>query len=170
MGRAATTRQSELRTYPDDAVIVDLPGIKVRSLNDKPWSAGAARGAAAGRRKLRETALICVRAHLHELPKSTYGRYPHSPFRTPHLHGPLHVTIQRISPRKLDDDNLVGACKALRDGVADAFELRDDHDLLSWSCEQAQASLVSVKWAVGIRIVLTPLGHKDARTHGGSNG
>lgn len=32
---------------------------------------------------------------------------------------PLTVTITRIGPRQMDDDNLAGACKSVRDGIAD---------------------------------------------------
>ena len=32
---------------------------------------------------------------------------------------PLRITLTRIAPRALDDDNLAASCKALRDGVAD---------------------------------------------------
>ncbi len=46
------------------------------------------------------------------------------------------VTITRIAPRKLDDDNCVRACKAVRDGVADAFGLDDRDERLLFVCEQ----------------------------------
>lgn len=41
---------------------------------------------------------------------------------------PVVVTLTRIAPRMLDDDNLRGALKAVRDGVADALGL-DDRDV-----------------------------------------
>ena len=45
---------------------------------------------------------------------------------------PLTVTLTRIAPRKLDDDNLRGALKSVRDGVADRLGI-DDNDLrVSW--------------------------------------
>ncbi len=34
---------------------------------------------------------------------------------------PATITIRRIAPRALDDDNLARACKAVRDGIADAL-------------------------------------------------
>ncbi len=37
------------------------------------------------------------------------------------LYAPLEVTLTRISPRKLDDDNLQRSLSAIRDGVADAI-------------------------------------------------
>ncbi len=38
---------------------------------------------------------------------------------------PCVVTLTRIAPRTLDDDNLRGALKACRDGVADALGIDD---------------------------------------------
>lgn len=51
---------------------------------------------------------------------------------------PLVITLTRISPRKLDEDNLLYAFKPIRDGIADVLwpELshvkRDDHDGVQW--------------------------------------
>lgn len=39
----------------------------------------------------------------------------------------VEVTLIRTSPRALDDDNYVAACKHLRDGVALGLEI-DDND------------------------------------------
>lgn len=41
---------------------------------------------------------------------------------------PLRVTITRIAPRQLDDDNLAGSAKHVRDGIADALGI-DDRDM-----------------------------------------
>lgn len=41
---------------------------------------------------------------------------------------PVVVELTRLSSGTLDDDNLRGALKAVRDGVADALGLRDDSD------------------------------------------
>ena len=38
---------------------------------------------------------------------------------------PITVTLTRISPRLLDDDNLRGAFKSIRDGIADLFKVAD---------------------------------------------
>ena len=40
----------------------------------------------------------------------------------------IHVSMYRVSERRLDDDNLVGSMKSVRDGVADALRLRNDAD------------------------------------------
>ncbi|GLQ96452.1 hypothetical protein [Dyella mobilis] len=45
---------------------------------------------------------------------------------------PAVITLTRLSPGTLDDDNLLGALKAIRDGVADAFQLPDNHCGLTW--------------------------------------
>jgi hypothetical protein len=42
------------------------------------------------------------------------------------------ITITRIAPRKFDDDNCIAGCKPIRDGVADAFGLRDDDPRLGF--------------------------------------
>lgn len=41
---------------------------------------------------------------------------------------PAAVTLTRLGPRTLDDDNLRTSLKAVRDGVADAFGCGDDAD------------------------------------------
>lgn len=44
---------------------------------------------------------------------------------------PLVVTLTRLSPRQLDDDNLASAFKAFRDGLADGMKphgVSDDRD------------------------------------------
>lgn len=49
----------------------------------------------------------------------------------------FEITLTRIAPRKLDDDNLRGALKAVRDGVADALGFVDDSDdALTWKYGQ----------------------------------
>lgn len=39
--------------------------------------------------------------------------------------GPVVVTITRVAPRSLDSDNLHGACKSVRDGIADWLQVDD---------------------------------------------
>lgn len=45
---------------------------------------------------------------------------------------PLTVTITRIAPRRLDDDNAVSSAKAVRDGIADALWMDDRDDRVTW--------------------------------------
>lgn len=54
--------------------------------------------------------------------------WPHQTKASPHF----DVLLTRIAPRDLDDDNLRGALKACRDGVADALLLDDRSPWLTW--------------------------------------
>ena len=44
----------------------------------------------------------------------------------------LVVLLVRVSPRPLDGDNLQSACKAVRDGIADALGIDDRDPRVSW--------------------------------------
>lgn len=57
------------------------------------------------------------------------------------------VTMIRVSPRALDDDNLRGALKACRDGVADALGIDDRDSRVKWEYKQE-------KGAASVRIEL----------------
>lgn len=50
------------------------------------------------------------------------------------------VTLVRVAPRPLDDDNLRGAMKATRDGVADAFAIDDRDPRVEWRYEQRRGA------------------------------
>lgn len=45
---------------------------------------------------------------------------------------PCAVRLTRLSSRELDDDNLRGALKAVRDGVADALGVDDRDSRVTW--------------------------------------
>src|ERR1043165_6538891 len=49
---------------------------------------------------------------------------------------PLLVTITRVGPRRLDDDNLAGACKYVRDQIAAEVGVDDGSPLYTWRYEQ----------------------------------
>ena len=49
---------------------------------------------------------------------------------------PLLITITRVGPRKLDDDNLASACKYVRDEIADAVGEDDGSEQFTWMYEQ----------------------------------
>lgn len=49
---------------------------------------------------------------------------------------PLLVTITRVGPRKLDDDNLASACKYVRDAIADAVGVDDGSEQYTWHYQQ----------------------------------
>lgn len=52
---------------------------------------------------------------------------------------PAVVTMTRIAPsRGLDDDNLAGALKSVRDGIADAFGVDDRDPRIVWRCAQGR--------------------------------
>lgn len=49
---------------------------------------------------------------------------------------PCVVTIVRIGPKELDDDNLSGSCKAVRDGIADRLGVQDNDPRVVWKYGQ----------------------------------
>lgn len=49
---------------------------------------------------------------------------------------PCVVTMTRIAPRQLDDDNLPSALKHVRDGIADALGIDDRDPRVTWQCAQ----------------------------------
>lgn len=53
---------------------------------------------------------------------------------------PCLVTLIRVSPRELDDDNLRGALKAIRDGVADRLGVDDRDPRVEWAYGQRKGS------------------------------
>lgn len=64
---------------------------------------------------------------------------------------PLEVTLCRIAPRALDDDNLRGALKAVRDGVADALGVDDRDCRVSWAYQQRRGAPGAYSVEIGIR-------------------
>ncbi|MBE2259493.1 MAG: hypothetical protein IAE88_11580 [Rhodobacteraceae bacterium] len=64
---------------------------------------------------------------------------------------PTVVRLVRLSAGELDDDNLRGALKGIRDGVADAFEVADNDPGLRWEYGQERAP----RGVFGVRIEVT---------------
>jgi hypothetical protein len=62
---------------------------------------------------------------------------------------PVVVTLTRLGHRNLDDDNLAGAFKAVRDGIADALGKDDGSRFIQWHYTQARGD-------AGIRIQIAP--------------
>lgn len=60
---------------------------------------------------------------------------------------PALVTLTRVGPREVDSDNLVGACKGIRDGVAAFLGVDDGSDWVTWVYAQERG-----EWAVRVRI------------------
>lgn len=87
------------------------------------------------RREQRQTVALVVGAHL----------------RVVGLEVPCIVTLTRIAPRSLDGDNLQGALKAVRDGVADALGVDDSDPRISWGYAQRRGA--KKQHAVHVRIV-----------------
>lgn len=64
---------------------------------------------------------------------------------------PCVVTITRIAPRSLDDDNMVGAGKGLRDGIADRLGIDDRDPRVRWVYSQERGR--PKEYAVRIQVV-----------------
>lgn len=64
---------------------------------------------------------------------------------------PAVVTLTRVGPREVDSDNVVGACKGVRDGVAAFLGVDDGSDWVSWRYAQERG-----EWAVRVRIEGAP--------------
>jgi hypothetical protein len=52
----------------------------------------------------------------------------------------LVVTLTRVSPRELDDDNLRSALKSIRDGVAVALRVDDRTPFVRWQYAQRRGA------------------------------
>lgn len=58
---------------------------------------------------------------------------------------PVVVTITRIGPRTLDDDNLRGSAKFVRDAVAHMLGIDDGDAMVSWRYEQEKFKRYGVR-------------------------
>ena len=60
---------------------------------------------------------------------------------------PITVTLTRVSPnhQRLDDDNLAGALKSIRDGVADWLRIDDKDPRVQWRYAQDYHSEYGVR-------------------------
>lgn len=107
------------------AIVLTIPGIRLRSLNAsfRISSMGALMGARAKAKAQRSQVALLLRS---------YHGTPPVP--------PLTVTITRIAPSELDDDNLAGSAKAVRDGVADwlGVDDRTKRSGVAWRYAQAR--------------------------------
>ena len=64
---------------------------------------------------------------------------------------PLVVTLTRIAPRRLDDDNLRSAFKGLRDGIADKLGVADNDPRVRWEYQQARGK--PREYGIQVRVV-----------------
>lgn len=117
---AATAQTGVARAFAEFEVPVRL----VSLLNAREHWATKARRA----RKQREAARMCA------LSCTLFAEI------APAIAGgaPLVVTITRIAPRQLDDDNLAGSAKHVRDGIADALGIDDGDERVQWRYAQAK--------------------------------
>lgn len=65
--------------------------------------------------------------------------------------GRLHITIERHSPRILDDDNFIGGCKQLRDAIAELLGKKGDSTSDGLEFEYLQVRSKVKKTVVKIR-------------------
>ena len=64
--------------------------------------------------------------------------------------GAVRITLTRIAPRALDDDNCAAGCKNVRDGVADWLGIDDGSTLLHWVYAQERGAPKTYGVRIGI--------------------
>lgn len=52
---------------------------------------------------------------------------------------PVLVTMTRVAPGELDNDNLAGALKSIRDGIASKLGVDDRDPRVEWACAQKKS-------------------------------
>jgi hypothetical protein len=109
-----------------DPIIIDLPIKTGAGLNDRLHWVARSKKTKAHRQVAHCAVLACRRPY------------------------PAIITLMRISAGRLDSDNLAGAFKAIRDGVADAYQLPDNDRGLDWRYAQEKCR----RGSYGIRIML----------------
>lgn len=114
---------------------LNLAGVELRSLNRdlRGISRQAMFGRSSRAKKQRDLACLACRG--------AFGKAPPLPLR---------ITITRVGPRELDGDNLQGACKHARDGIADWLGANDRDKRIQWVYDQAKGSLK--EYGVNIRV------------------
>lgn len=124
----------------------ECEGLKLVSPNRiRGLTRGAALAQAAKVKRVRELGLLVTR-----------GKVPILALTGPVVYkARVHITITRIAPRFFDDDNFVSSCKPLRDGISDAFGLKDNDARISFSYEQAHGK--PREYAVRISYLVTSI-------------
>jgi len=122
----------------------ECEGLKLVSPNRiRGLTRGAALAQAAKVKRVRELGLLVTR-----------GNVPPLAITGPMVYkARVHVTITRIAPRFFDDDNFISSCKPLRDGISDAFSLKDNDPRISFSYEQAHGK--PLQYAVRVSYLIT---------------
>lgn len=68
----------------------------------------------------------------------------------PHHRIPCRVLLTYIGPRALDSDNVVGAMKAVRDGIADKLGVNDNSRDVEWCYAQQRGK--PKQYMVGVQM------------------
>lgn len=63
----------------------------------------------------------------------------------PKVEVPCTILLTRCGPRKMDDDNLRGACKAVRDGISEKLGIDDGSDAVRWEYAQEKSKVYGVR-------------------------
>lgn len=114
-----------------------IPGLKLASTNQSlRGTTIGARMAAAGKAKRERTGI-------NMLLRGKFGKAPEPP---------MVITITRLGPRELDDDNLAGSAKHLRDGIADWLGVNDRDKRLKWVYVQEKTSGRPSVYGVRVRV------------------
>lgn len=58
---------------------------------------------------------------------------------------PATITLTRLAPRLLDDDNAVGSMKAVRDEIAALYKCGDGSPLFTWKYAQEKYHVCAVR-------------------------
>jgi hypothetical protein len=84
----------------------------------------------------------------------------------------LVVTLTRVGPRRLDDDNLRGALKAVRDAVASRLRIDDASPLVRWEYAQEKGpkALVRIEGRPVTHTTVEPTLEDDDHVSGCGNG
>lgn len=77
----------------------------------------------------------------------------------PNIKPPCVVTMTRVAPRRLDDDNLRGCLKAVRDGIAQRLGIDDADPVVEW--RYAQESGKPKEYSVSIRVDGVSVGNSE---------
>lgn len=119
-------------------VAVEVP---IRLESNANGSQGITRGGRIGRSKKRQSQKRIVALVLQpKLPRGLVG-----PSRR------IRVTLTRIAPRALDDDNLAYAFKGVRDSIAKCLGVDDRDPRVSW--DYAQSRRAPKEYAIAIVII-----------------
>ena len=84
-------------------------------------------------------------------------------YATPKASVPCTVTFTRFGPQPLDDDNIRGAFKAVRDGVAMRLGVDDADPRVTWEYRQQRSRTHAVRIEIDEgRLVETPHDEQEA--------